>query len=1207
MKIARNIMVLLAGLLSAATLQAANTQETVPQVSGEVSLTADVDYIVTSATPFANNGVVNIVNTDHAVLILAAVKPSAAQTLINSHVLINGARAVNNTNCQVKLYNRGCIILPYGNNVKPLTVYSEQNFKGEECSDFGLENDGGFMNTLTDKKLNNRIRSFKLKRGYMVSFSLKAKGRGYSRCFIAADEDIEMATMPIILDRSITSYRLFKWYDAGKPALANDTRGNVVDILNVTSCYSFGLGENRLPDAECVPHHIYEDWPSAAACGAVSYSPHMKTNNEPGNSADDHPQSVETILNNWENLMATGMRLCSPSSHDGSLGHLREFLDSIDERGWRCDIIDLHCYWPENNFYNSIKGWVDRYHRPIWISEWVWGASWNNNGIFGEAQGAYRDNPTQAQLSKNRDVVRNICNALNGYSYVERYYYWNSEANCSKLYYNNKLTPAGEMYSKLDGGLAYNGSVNYVPSIPKQQAPKNLTINFDKKANKADLTWYEYNHEMNEYIHLECRTNSDATWTVVNDITGLDSEGTASLKGIEAKTGWQFRIVEKDATGKVFASNTVMAASNTTETGDAVTVGDKEMYVGGNLVLNSSFDLGLYGWTNGKGEPIGQPWFEAISTGGADGGAFLQCCGHGNTDTEKALLTVFTLQPDTWYYFSADSRNVSSAALARYSQLALTTDGKTAAETVANIDNTTANWNTKFSIFNSGSYTKAMLTLPMLFAKSQFDNIVLCPLFDTEQQALADGEARLQQQAAERAEAEALMAKQTLPRLQQLTAQTKAFNERYQLTGHEQIQTLLNDIEQNVSNATPQWINGTYTALQQALAIYLPSTIAEGLVKEPDFKTTKAWQTKAGTYQGGDQRSNTTSNGISFWNAWWNIAAEGSNGQTMAVRQQVSTLPHGLYAVECEATTEHYCLSDQHAYISNGSDSLATPLLTADYMDLPSMADSLRWQTLTSMPIYVDEGGSVTIGFESSKQGAIDMAWREIGKTNSNGDHREGWWAATNFRLRHLPLYRTATAPQQWGVMCLPYAVAPSEGLTFYQIAGITPDHQHLCLEELAQTEAGMPFIYMATQTQSTFLEYGDKADMALDAPGNLTGYFNGGTLKVRKGYYALIDGAWKKITDSANRPLVGNFTAIMRPIDASHTIPVIAAWAGATMPIEGVSEEEIAAGIQSAEATRTPGATIYSLDGRAASTTTAQPGVYVKKTNGKTTKTIRR
>ena len=203
------------------SMMAANTKTTVSQVSSTVTLSADVDYIITGSTPFTGDGLVNITNTDHAVLILDQIKPSKITTWLK-YIQINGAKAVNGTNCQVKLYNLGCILLPYagGDKFKPLTVYSEPNFEGESCNDFGLEHTDGYMNTLTDAKLNNRISSFKLKRGYMVTFSLKADGRGYSRCFIAADEDVEMAQMPAIMNNSISSYRVFKWYDAGKKQLA---------------------------------------------------------------------------------------------------------------------------------------------------------------------------------------------------------------------------------------------------------------------------------------------------------------------------------------------------------------------------------------------------------------------------------------------------------------------------------------------------------------------------------------------------------------------------------------------------------------------------------------------------------------------------------------------------------------------------------------------------------------------------------------------------------------------------------------------------------------------------------------------------------------------------------------------------------------------------------------------------------------------------
>ena len=391
-------------------IMAANRKTTVATVTTQVDITDEVDFQITNTTPFSDEGLVNIVNTEHAVVILTTVKPSVAISKWLSRVQINGTAAVNNGNCQVKLWDKGCIIFPYGNSFKPLTVFAEQQYQGDSCKNYGTENSGGYMNTLSAAKLNNRIRSFKLKRGYMVTFSTLPKGRGYSRCFIAADKDLEVPTLPAVLDQKISSYRIFKWYDTGKPQLAAAGGNNdACSALNVTSTYTWGTTSNMSPDVENVPHHIYENYPSPSALGACTTSPHMKTNNEPMNPADDpknQTEDVDAVLANWEDLMATGMRLCSPSSWDGSdytngTGYIKRFIDSIDARGWRCDIIDLHCYWPESNF-STISNWTSSTGRPVWISEWVWGASWNSNGAF--ASGVTE--------SQNAAALRRICPVL---------------------------------------------------------------------------------------------------------------------------------------------------------------------------------------------------------------------------------------------------------------------------------------------------------------------------------------------------------------------------------------------------------------------------------------------------------------------------------------------------------------------------------------------------------------------------------------------------------------------------------------------------------------------------------------------------------------------------------------------------------------------------------------------------------------------------
>ena len=681
-------------MLSHINMMAANTKTTVAQVSSTVTLSDDVDYIITSSTPFTEGGMVNITNTDHAVLILDQIKPSKITTWLKN-IQINGEKAVNGTNCQVKLYNLGCIVLPYsgGDNFKPLTVYSEPNFEGDMCNDFGLEHTDGYMNTLTDAKLNNRISSFKLKRGYMVTFSLKADGRGYSRCFIAADEDIEMAQMPAIMNNSISSYRVFKWYDAGKKQVANCMNKTILDALNVQSSYDWGQGNSDfLPDYEWVPNHIYEDWPSSRAIGRTTQSPHTKTNNEPRNSADDHPQDLETILGNWENMMRTGLRLCSPASWDGSdywnaTGFLADFLDEIDKRGWRCDIIDLHCYWTEGSFGN-MHNWSDKYKRPIWISEWCWGASWNKNGAFA-------DGATEAQT---KEALERICTKLNNWDYVERYYYWNSERDPSRLY-NSSLTPAGKYYAAMNSGIAYNGKMNYVPKTPAQYDPSDLVVEYDNSKKVATLTWYDKNGEMNNSMVVQRRPGTGKAWETIANITLLDDEGTYTYEDNGASNGCQYQVVIKDANNKERKTAIVTAASDTWKAGDAIDLDGKTYYMGGNVLVNGSFDFGFAGWTDGKGNALAAPYFQVVSAGGNDGKTYLQAYGNGGSSTESAVNTQFELKPYTNYYFSMASCNMPGNI---YGRMGFVKNGSSSITTSLYINNTTANWVTQFAKFNSG-------------------------------------------------------------------------------------------------------------------------------------------------------------------------------------------------------------------------------------------------------------------------------------------------------------------------------------------------------------------------------------------------------------------------------------------------------------------------------------------------------------------------
>lgn len=1229
-------LLLFAAMLFAAqgNVMAANTKTTITQVTTTVTLSDDVDYIITGDAPFAGDGLINITNTEHAVLILQNIKPSKASSWLK-YVQINGVKATNNSNCQIKFYNYGCIILPYagGDNFKPLTVYSEKNFEGESCNDFGLEHSDGYMNTLTDAKLNNRIRSFKLKRGYMVTFSLKAGGRGYSRCFIAADKDLEMASLPALMDNSISSYRVFKWYDAGKKQLANDLNTTTMAALDVQSSYTWSEGHNMAPDYECVPNHIYEDYPSSRAIGKATWSPHSKNNNEPRNTSDDHPQDLNTILNNWENMMRTGMRLCSPASWDGSdywnaTGFLAEFLDSIDARGWRCDIIDLHCYWAEGSFGN-MHYWSDKYKRPIWISEWCWGASWNHNGAFA-------DGVTQSQV---KGALERICANLNNWDYVERYYYWNGEAPISRLY-DGGLTPAGEYYAAMKAPMAYNGKYDFVPKTPKQYAPSNFSVEYDNKKGLAVLKWDDKNGEMNSSMSIMRKAGSGKAWEVLCNVAIQEDAASYTFTDSAAMIGYQYQIVVKDANNQDRKSTTLMATSDELQTGDAIEIDGQTRYLGGNIMVNGSFDMGFYGWLDGKGNTLSAPYFQVIPEGGNDDGAYLQAYGNGNLTSEMALHTAFTILPNTNYYFSVASCNMPSGYDCK---LGLSEEGMAApAASPLFINNTTDKWLTQFASFNSKSNTQARVRLFNLASKAQVDQMMLCQLFSTRDSAIADGIAKVRITAeafkdyntkynylnedltristgVTTTDAEAL---QTLAKAMEDALQAYrylndgtlvAYAEKLvalKLHGYESLELILNAAKKA---KTIESVVMCYADLEEAVFDYLPYKQVKNKIENPNFSLNTGWTFKTGSYQGGDQRL-ATHDGVTCWNAWWSGIDADNETQSMAISQDLTfpgTTPmHGLYALECKASTEHYCLSDQHGYITDGTVKENTQNLTADYLDL-NMPVAKRWGTLYTAPIYLNDNSTFTVGFEGTKKGSVANGWLQYGKTSGqSNDKREGWWCATDFALRFTPLYKQTVVPNQFGCICLPYAVRASETLECYKIVGINADYTQLCLEEIDETEAGVPFIYRSSDTEALFLEYGDAVTMTQNGPGNLRGYLIA-SARMPLNYYFVNDGAFEKIT-SANRTKVKNYDGYMRPFTDlnSEAIPVLTDWTGETMAISGVTEEEKVknnqlTGINTVVDNRMFADGVYTLDGRSMQRESLRPGLYIKVVGGRMYKTI--
>ncbi|MEV5712962.1 glycoside hydrolase family protein [Amycolatopsis mediterranei] len=138
--------------------------------------------------------------------------------------------------------------------------------------------------------------------------------------------------------------------------------------------------------------------------------------NEP-DLAGQANMSVETALDLWPQLQATGMRLGAPAvayGGDTPGGWLDRFMSGAAARGYRVDFIPLHWYGGDFSaaataqLQSYLQAVYNRYHRPIWVTEYA----------LTDFSGPTPRYPSAAQQA---DFVSRSTAMLNGLSFVERY------------------------------------------------------------------------------------------------------------------------------------------------------------------------------------------------------------------------------------------------------------------------------------------------------------------------------------------------------------------------------------------------------------------------------------------------------------------------------------------------------------------------------------------------------------------------------------------------------------------------------------------------------------------------------------------------------------------------------------------------------------------------------------------------------------------
>ena len=435
------------------TVTITNTEITVSSYSGkEVIISGKSALHLTATTKSLVNSTVKL-NSEDSWLFFDNITPQVVIDSLLQYVYINGSPAVSKTNARISIYKHGAVVIPQSSSYQPLKVYSNQNFTGDSTaySMFTFYNGLGTMD--------NRIRSFKLKRGYMVTFANTSDGTGYSRVFIADDKDLEVSALPNLLDNSISFVRVLDWEWVTKKGWAGYNPTDIA-LVKPTWRYDWSAGGVTTPTVEYTPIRQKSGWPSTSEIQGKQYVSHVLGFNEPDHTEQSN-LTVSQALAEWPELLKTGLRIGSPACTNFSW--LYSFMDSCKAKNYRVDYVAVHAYWggkSPSSWYSDLKYIHDKTGRPIWITEWNNGANWTT-----ETWPSGTDHSlTTANSAKQLADIKAILNVLDTASFIERYSIYNWVEDCRAMVIGGVITPAGQYYANDKSVMAFNRKMEVLPT-----------------------------------------------------------------------------------------------------------------------------------------------------------------------------------------------------------------------------------------------------------------------------------------------------------------------------------------------------------------------------------------------------------------------------------------------------------------------------------------------------------------------------------------------------------------------------------------------------------------------------------------------------------------------------------------------------------------------------------------------------------------------
>ncbi len=498
-------------------------------------------HLATTGNPLPGSTV--SINSEDAWLFFEHIKPSV---VIENHlpqVTVFGDEITPNENARVIPYINGTVIVPHSTAYQGLTVYSDADYSGlsMDINSYDYYRGTGLLGSM-----NNAISSFRLKRGYMATFAQEEDGTGISKVYVAQDADLEIFELPEALNDQVSFVRVIPWNWTNKKGFAG---GGFDGTLALECGWSYDWDNAAVSpvDAEYIPMRHNANWNNYENINVKVGSTHVLGFNEP-DRPDQADMTVDEVLEQWPQLLASGLRLGAPAVSDGGLNWLYRFIDRADELNYRVDFVPVHFY-QANHTAESFRAWLKRIHdrvggRPLWITEWNNGANWTC---------------CEPTFEEQKKTIGEFIDMLDSTPFVERYSLYNWVGETRKLISNfdpMTLTPAGEVYRDQRSPLAYSdpGGLPATPTALQASAVSSRAI---------ELSWSDT--ATNESTYTVERRHCDhgcGEWEVIATLPADTSRYNDDR--LASASRYAYRVRAHNSVGESLYSN---KAHNTTHKG----------------------------------------------------------------------------------------------------------------------------------------------------------------------------------------------------------------------------------------------------------------------------------------------------------------------------------------------------------------------------------------------------------------------------------------------------------------------------------------------------------------------------------------------------------------------------------------------------------------------------------------------------------------